>query len=226
MTPTISVVIPVYNGERFLAQAIQSALAQDLPPIEIIVVDDGSSDASPQVAGRFAGVQLLRQERAGAGAARNTGLLAARGEFLAFLDADDLWLPHKLSRQAAALTAAQGAPPPELCFTLVDEFIDPQAAPANLRPPGLGMPGLIPSSLLVRRQIFLAVGLFDPEYRLAEFFAWYSQALQAGLKACMLPEALVRRRLHGANSNLQAQDRRLDFVRAARQAIQNRRSSP
>jgi len=102
--PLISVIIPVYNGERYLAEAIESALAQTWEPVEIIIVDDGSTDGSADVASRFASsVKYDLQPHAGPGAARNRGARLARGDYLAFLDADDLWLKEKLKLQMAAM---------------------------------------------------------------------------------------------------------------------------
>jgi glycosyltransferase involved in cell wall biosynthesis len=101
----IDVVIPVYNGARFLAAAIESALTQSLPPRRVIVVDDGSTDDSAQIARAMAGgpveLCLLQKANGGLSSARNAGLAACRSEFVALLDADDVWLPHKLARQVA-----------------------------------------------------------------------------------------------------------------------------
>ena len=103
--PVLSVVIPAYNNASTLAEAIASVRSQDVPCPEIIVVDDGSSDATNQVIDDLAGhdLRLIRQPNGGPGAARNTGITAARGEWIAFLDGDDLWLPSKLELQLAAI---------------------------------------------------------------------------------------------------------------------------
>ena len=90
MTATISCIVPVYNGARFLAEALESILAQSLPPDEIIVVDDGSTDDTPAVVAAYGTVDYVRQENRGPAAARNRGVTLARGDFLSFLDADDL----------------------------------------------------------------------------------------------------------------------------------------
>lgn len=101
MQPTVSVIIPVYNGEAFLADAIRSVLQQTVG-CEIVVVDDGSSDRSAAIAEAFGEpVRLVRQKNAGTAAARNSGLAAARGEWVAFLDQDDQWMAEKLERQLA-----------------------------------------------------------------------------------------------------------------------------
>src|SRR2546422_3447261 len=102
--PSVSVVIPVYNGERYLADAIQSVLDQTYQNFEVIVVDDGSTDGSAEVAQRFGeAIRYVHQANGGACKARNTGIAVARGVYLAFLDHDDLWLPDKLAAQVAYL---------------------------------------------------------------------------------------------------------------------------
>lgn len=100
--PLVSAVVPVHNGERFLAAALDSVLFQDYEPLEVIVVDDGSTDRSAEVASSRP-VRLLRQENAGMAAARNAGIAHASGELVAFIDADDEWLPEAVARQAAVL---------------------------------------------------------------------------------------------------------------------------
>src|SRR5262245_2526742 len=101
--PLISVVCPAYNCARFIKPALESVLAQSYRPMEIIVIDDGSSDANPEVVQHFQEVRYLRQANQGPSVARNVGILSARGEYIAFLDVDDLWTPEKLSVQLAGL---------------------------------------------------------------------------------------------------------------------------
>lgn len=107
--PAVSIVIPAYNAERFIPATIRSALAQTVPA-EIVVVDDGSTDSTPQILDDFGdAVRVVRQPNAGLSAARNTGLAAASGEFLLFLDADDLLSPDTVASQLDALAADHGA---------------------------------------------------------------------------------------------------------------------
>jgi glycosyltransferase involved in cell wall biosynthesis len=120
----ISAVIPVYNGELYLAEAISSALNQTSPVAEIIVIDDGSQDRTAEVVKQFDGkVRYYRQPRAGAGAARNLGVEKAAGDLIAFLDADDLWLPEKTALQLALLSADETC---EAVFGGVEEFFSPE----------------------------------------------------------------------------------------------------
>ncbi len=110
MTPRVSIIIPCYNAERWVAATLESALAQTWPEKEIIVVNDGSTDGSAAAARAFAarGVRIIDQPNRGASAARNTGLRAARGDFIQFLDADDLLAPDKIAPQARLLAAGDG----------------------------------------------------------------------------------------------------------------------
>jgi glycosyltransferase involved in cell wall biosynthesis len=106
--PSVSVVIPAYNAERFIAEAIQSVLDQTYEVTEIIVVDDGSADNTSEVAAGYARTRVIKQPNGGPGAARNTGINAASGEWIAFLDSDDLWLPRKTEIQLGYVTPDAG----------------------------------------------------------------------------------------------------------------------
>ena len=128
-TPAVSVIIPTYNRGRWLPATVASVLAQTLPSLEILIVDDGSTDDTAAVCAEFSyPVRYIRQDNAGVGAARNRGAAEARGEWLAFLDSDDLWTPDKLEVQLAAL-AATGAPVSITGF----EFVDLEGRPLTAR---------------------------------------------------------------------------------------------
>jgi len=119
--PTISVVIPAYNAEKYVGRAVESILAQTHSPDEIIIVDDGSTDGTAQVVRLFEDkVTFIQQQNAGASVARNSGIEAARGEWIAFLDADDEWLPQKLQRQIEHLRKR-----PDLVWTHSNYFVRP-----------------------------------------------------------------------------------------------------
>jgi glycosyltransferase involved in cell wall biosynthesis len=225
-TPTVSAIIPVHDGARYLAEAIGSVLAQDHRPLEVIVIDDGSTDESAAVAAAFGPpVRVASQERQGAGAARNHGATLARGEWLAFLDADDCWLPDKLSRQLAVPAADPGV---EIVFGAVEYFYSPEldeAARARLQcPPGVRT-GPLSSSLLVRREAFARTGGFDPRFRLGELLDWYGRAIDLGVRAVTLPDLVFRRRVHGANHSITLADARPDFLLAVRERLARMRGA-
>jgi glycosyltransferase involved in cell wall biosynthesis len=200
--PSISVIIPVYNGERYLQEAIQSVLDQTYPVHEIIVIDDGSTDRSVEIAQQFSQVTLLTQANRGAAAARNLGLQSAHGELIAFLDADDRWLPEKLAIQTNALIEN---PQVDIVFTHVQQFISPELAPeiqATLHCPAAPIAGVFPTTTLIRHAVWQRVGNFSEQFQVAEFIDWFNRSQALGLAALTLPMVLAQRRLHTTNSGI------------------------
>ena len=126
--PAVTAVIPAYNKELYIGRAIESALAQTYPQLQVIVVDDGSSDGTRAIAERFAAqdkrVRVVSVENGGVAAARNLGTQLAATPYVAYLDADDLWHPEKVARQIAALSAHGHEGEWAGCYTL-SRFIDP-----------------------------------------------------------------------------------------------------
>jgi glycosyltransferase involved in cell wall biosynthesis len=219
----ISVILPVFNCEPFLADAINSAISQICPPAEVIVIDDGSTDKSAAVAQGFPLVRLLSQPHSGVSVARNRGVEAAKGDFLAFLDSDDLWLPEKLARQIAAF---QNNPYLDMIFCHVDEFYSLNSnETTSFRETKQNAPGYIPSSMMIRKNAFLEIGLFDPNRQIAEFFDWYIRAQEKGLHSALLPEVLVKRRLHGNNLGIRQHEQQTEYLQIAKALLDRRRST-
>ncbi len=218
--PSVSVIVPVYNSERFLAEALNSIVGQTVPPAEIVVVDDGSTDQSAAIAARYPSVRLVRQANAGVSAARNAGLAAATGERLAFLDADDLFLPGKLAAQARALDAHAEW---DGIFGHVRHFLaSPELADRFVCPPP--QPGYFFGTLLARRELFARVGGLDPSLAMAELAEWVARAMDSGAQFGVLPEIVLERRIHGANFTLQ-RDRRTQYARAVHAVMVRRRAA-
>lgn len=221
---SISVVIPVYNCERYLGVAIRSALTQTEPPGEILVVDDGSTDGSAAVARGFgAPVHCLSQPHAGLSAALNRGIERAHGTFLAFLDADDLWTEAKLARQLDALAAD---PALDAVFGHVEQFVSPELDPAVGPALSDGMrlaPGHLAGTLLIRAAAFHRVGPFDTRWQIGNFIDWYLRAQEAGLRDTMLPEVLLRRRLHTDNMGIRERASRRAYAHILKHALDRRR---
>ena len=198
---SISCIVPVYNGARYVAEALDSILAQTLRPTEIIVVDDGSTDTTAEVVNGYAqDVTYLRQSNAGPASARNRGIAIATGDFLAFLDADDLWHADKLERQIAALNANPAA---GICLTYVQNFwVDELAVERErMRDQPFARPllGYVCQCLLARRSAFDAVGTFNEAKRVGEDIDWFMRAEQAGIVKQIVTDALVYRRIHEQN---------------------------
>lgn len=219
----ISVVIPVHNGARYLGEAIESVCNQTVPAAQIIVVDDGSTDESAAVARGFAQVEYIFQENAGAATARNTGAAHAQHAYLAFLDADDIWIPQKLEWQLAVLQTQPGS---AMAFGHVEQFASPDLTPAELEKIHIPNPRMVaysPSALLIRHADFFRVGEFEPQWGVGEFIDWYLKAIDTGLQSHVLPETVLRRRVHSANMGRLKQDARSDYVRIAKATLDRRR---
>jgi glycosyltransferase involved in cell wall biosynthesis len=195
---SISVVIPVYDGERFLGEAIESVLAQSLPAAEVVVVDDGSSDRSAAVAEEFGPpVRVLRKPHRGVSAARNAGVAESGAELIAFLDADDRMKPDRLERQAAALAEA---PAPAIALGREEVLSDPGLEPPPQLDEGRRYANpYTPMTLLAPRDAFDQVGPFDETMRMGQDTDWLLRALEAGFRPVLMEEALIVRRFHGGN---------------------------
>jgi glycosyltransferase involved in cell wall biosynthesis len=212
--PLVSVIIPVYNGERYLAQAIKSVLDQEYRPIEIIVVDDGSKDKSKEVALRFNAPELRYhfKEHEGQVVARNVGVHLAQGNFLAFLDADDFWSQEKLHLQMKEL---QAYPDLDAVLGHVKQFISPdmdEAAARKIRCPDQKMAGPLIGAMLIKRDAFFKVGEFDKTLRVGEFIDWYTRAGECHIKNITLPDIVLHRRLHDANMGILRRDSREEYL--------------
>ena len=217
-SPLISVVIPVFNCEKYLGSAIESILAQNYHPLQIVVVDDGSSDRSAAVAQSFAGVEYHFQERAGVATALNRGISESKGEFIAFLDSDDLWMEGKLERQ---LTAFRNDPELGMVLGGVEQFREtgPDGATVSL---GI-FKGYLKITMLIRRSAFFQVGLFDPQWTTGDFIDWYIRATEIPVKSLMLPEVLARRRIHETNMGIRQREAQSDYARIMREVLGRRR---
>ena len=194
---TVSCIVPVYNGETFLAEALDSIIAQSEPPFEIIVVDDGSTDGTPEVIRRYGErIRYERQDNAGPAAARNTGLGLANGELIAFLDADDLWHAEKLARQSARFIAR-----PELGISLTrgHNFWIPELAHEEERLRGSLTGAVSIGSLVARRTLFDKIGFFDAAARHKDVIGWLIRASHDGAVVEILPDVLIFRRIHHTN---------------------------
>jgi glycosyltransferase involved in cell wall biosynthesis len=211
--PVISVVIPCYNAERWIAATLRSVLNQDWEKLEVIVVDDGSADASAGVVERdFPQVKLLRQKNRGVAAARNRGIKSATGEWIAFVDADDIWLPGKLTAQWAALRVH---PESRLAYTAWQVWHSTEPEPASeylaeldcaggdssrwAGASGWIYPELLQdcvvwtSTVLVRRALLEEVGCFDETLHVGEDYdLWLKISRHTPILRVSRPFALYR----------------------------------
>ena len=198
---SVSVIIPVYNGERYVGETLQSVLGQTRPALEVVAVDDGSTDSSATVIRSFPEVRYLHQANQGVAAARNAGLDAAHGSLLTFLDQDDLWPPQKLELQVAYLAEH---PKVACVMSWAQFFVTPGVEkPQWVRPELLeeASRGYNLGNMLVRREAFQRVGRFDTRYRLASDHDWFVRAKDADIPMAWMPDVLLQRRVHDANES-------------------------
>lgn len=218
--PTVSVVIPTYNYGRFIGEALTSVFRQTYTDFEVIVVDDGSTDdTTQQVRAYLPRIRYLSQQHQGLSVARNTGITHSRGQFIASLDADDVWLPHKLERQVAGLRARSDVAVVYPWWAFMNQ--DGVALPETGRPThrGNALERLLHGCFLgfcftmVRREVFDRAGLFDPTIEPLEDWDMLLRIAEAGFQFASIPEVLVRRRLHAHNYGNMAMSRRFAFER-------------
>ena len=221
--PLISTIVPVYNGERYLAAALESALGQRYRPIELVVVNDGSTDGSAEVSRKYAGqVRYFHQPHAGAGRARNAGVDLATGAYFAFLDADDLWPPDRLERQMEALDADGSL---DIVYGQMQQFISPElpdAVKARLRCPLGNMPSRLPSTMLIRRDAFFRVGYFG--LTIGEAVDWAMRATELGVNSTMLSALVLKRRVHATNRSMLTRETRSEYVKYVKASLDRRRA--
>jgi glycosyltransferase involved in cell wall biosynthesis len=163
-------------------------------------------------------VRLIAESHRGPGAARNAGIARARGALLAFLDADDLWDEHKLERQWSVLRAD-----PSVDMVFGHAIPVRAAADGMLVPCGAPVPGYSSGTLLIPAATFRRVGRFATHWRVGEFIDWYARAMDRGLSQAMLPEVVLKRRLHDDNLGIRARSSRQDYARIVAAAVARRR---
>ena len=227
MSALISCVVPVFNGERFLAEALNSIFAQTYRPIEVVVVDDGSEDSTGEVLSGFGQqVRVIRQANAGPSRARMRGLEAATGGFVAFLDSDDLWLPEKLDLQMERLAICSEA---QLCTCLIKNFWAPELAEEadRLRDTVHSQARLASwQGVLARREVFELVGGMDAEVPQNDAREWLHRAQGMNIVIEHIDQVLVRRRVHQNNwSRKRARLEPTLMLRLAERALERRRAA-
>lgn len=221
----VSVILIVRNGERFIAEALDSIQAQTMPPAEILVIDGHSTDGTVAVAQRYPGVTVIPQSGEGIANAYNEGIQRSRCDVVAFVSHDDRWLPDKLERQAGALSAQ---PEALLSFTHVQHVLAEGASP----PPGFrtallqrAVPGFIMETLMAKREAFERIGLFDPSFAVGEDTDWFARARDAGVATVVLAETLVIKRVHDSNASLNNGGTNQLLLKALRQSLARKRTS-
>jgi glycosyltransferase involved in cell wall biosynthesis len=221
MGDLISIIIPAHNAEKYLAEAIQSVLAQTYTPVEIIVVDDGSEDDTSVIAHSFGDpVHCYKQAQSGVAGARNSGMEHARGELIAFLDADDFWPPEKLTIQYEALHAR---PFLEAVFGHAQNFHE-IGDPPQARKMLAILPGYACGTMLIHKVALQRVGGFDSGWRVGDALEFFIRAREKNLRYIMLPDILLYRRIHDNNQGIrQKKEQRRAYTQLLKAALDRKR---
>lgn len=219
MGPLVSVVIPVFNGERFLREAVQSVLAQKYSPIEIIIVDDGSTDGTETVAGSFPETVIyLHQTNAGPAAARNQGIEHAQGSLIAFADADDLWPPDKLELQLPYLITDASI---EIVIGRIQHVF--LSGTVDLKTQAEPVFSVNLGSAIIRKSVFERVGLFDETMRYSEDVDWFMRAREAGVAIKTIDAVTLFYRQHEQNMTRGKSPSELNMLKALKRSLDRRR---
>lgn len=229
--PLVSVVVPNFNYARYVGAAIQSVLDQTYEPIEIVVVDNGSTDESLKVLSRFSDrCTVIAQENQGQAGARNRGIDASSGEFVAFLDADDVWLPTKLQEQMALMSNDQRLVLVYCGLVEVNADLEPikEIAPRFrgrglekfVRYPGVAVVLGGESTAVVRRSSLDRAGPFDPTLAISTGWdMWRRVAAQGFID--FVPRALVLYRQHATNRHERLRESERDRIAAAEKMFED-----
>ncbi|MEP0753544.1 glycosyltransferase [Trichocoleus sp. Lan] len=209
----VSAIVPVYNGEQFLAEAIQNILNQNYQPLEIIVVDDGSTDKTAEVAGRYKdSIHYVYQPNSGPSAARNRGLRMAKGDAIAFLDVDDLWSENNLKLQTDYLV---DNPSVEIVQGLIQNLKISQLTPENAIFEKHYQPYnyINLGSALYRKSVFDKIGLFDESLSFAEDVDWFVRAWENRVSKVVLEQVTLFYRRHQDNMTVGKNLIELGFIK-------------
>jgi glycosyltransferase involved in cell wall biosynthesis len=199
----VSVIIPVYNGERYLSDTLGSIIAQNHQSIEVIIIDDGSTDDSARIACSYGSlIQYYHQPNLGTAAAMNHGTDVAHGTYLAFLAADDLWTENRLNLQ---LQAFASQPELDIVSGHVRQFLSPEIpenVKNNIRYSTDLIAGHVIPAMLIKSDSFFRVGLFETQWKVGAEMSWYLRAQETGLSMLMLPDLVLLRRIHERNKGI------------------------
>jgi glycosyltransferase involved in cell wall biosynthesis len=216
--PQVSVIITAYNAEKYISESIQSVIDQKYLNVKIIVVDDGSTDKTENIIKQFSEeIAYYYQEHSGIATGWNNGVKKASGKYISFIDADDTWKEGKLNFQVQYLENHPGI---DIVFGYAQEFYQMGKDQRRKEP----IPGISAGTMMIRKDRFLDVGYFNPEWRKGIFSDWYLRAMEAGLNIYMDKSVMLRRRIHDSNHGITQRDKYVDYVRMLKASLDRKRN--
>jgi glycosyltransferase involved in cell wall biosynthesis len=224
--PLVSIIIPVFNGEKYIGEAIESILLDDYPSKEIIVVNDGSTDHTAKIISAFDDLKIINQQNLGVSNARNAGIRFASGEFINYLDADDIWVPGRL---ANCLNFFDENPETDFVLGLQQMFLEKGA----VKPPTIKQEWLENFTeasnngvIMVRKTCYQKVGLFNTSLKNGEDTEWLLRARDAGLISARVPFVFIKRRIHDTNLTVsQSAEYKKMLFKIMRESVQRKTNS-
>lgn len=220
----VSVIIPVYNGEKYLSETLQSVLDQTYTNLEIIVVDDGSIDDTAKIIKANDNIIYIYQVNRGTAAAFNTGISYARGKYFSFLGADDLWDSEKTQIQ---IETFKESPDYDIITGYVRQFLSPELPETfrkNIKFSEKPIPGHVIPAMLIKRQSFFKVGLFETEWKVGAEMSWFLRANEIPLSLKILPETVLQRRIHTTNKGITNREFLSQRARIIKASLDRRRA--
>lgn len=219
INPLISIIIPVFNGERYIANAIQSILAQNYHPIEIIVVDDGSNDKTAEILGGFGEqIKYLHQENSGPPCARNYGIKNARGDFIAFLDHDDIFLNNALALHLHCMNKHKN-PGVSLGYSQVNKL----SADSDIVETKT-VPQLLLQCALFKKSVFDTVGMFDETLFLGDDLDFFLRIREAKIPFAIHSNVVTIYNRHETNVTNNIKLRQLYLLKVIKKAWEHRKN--
>jgi GT2 family glycosyltransferase len=214
--PLVSVMMPTYNNGRYIGQAIESIYAQNYKNIEVIVIDDGSTDNTKEIIKKYQDIKYFYIEHKGISLARNIALEKSKGEYIAFCDSDDYWLPEKLNTQ---MQYFKDHPDCEIVFTKYENFFEDEKLKTNKRAMHEKMmekflKQYLPSSI-IKKELFEKYGNFDENFSGVEDTEFLYRLLKKGVSIShIIPEVFYIRRIHGQNVTLNYNQDTVKYITA------------
>ncbi len=222
-SPSVSVGITVKNGEKYIAESIESILDQEYEALEILVVDDYSSDDTVKIARSFPKVKIVERDRTGIGNGWNTAVNNASGDLISFLTHDDIWTRDKLKLQVKHLQAN-----PAILFVVsqLEYFLEfEDYIPDGFRTELLGQTpaGLTPNTLLARPEVFDVVGLFNEDLSTGEDLDWFSRAKDLSVAYAVIPKVLLKVRIHKSNTSWHSNENNQNLLKLLKASIERKK---